>query len=240
MPPRRARRNQNEPQVADQQAQPPVAPPPPPVAPPPEFPLFSEGRTLQMLHSALTDVEAKKLAKRAQRRLNNLVLNVWNLCAAKKTGWQKHGGIDEPVKAKVLAFMGNELAPKVNPKLSAAWFSALRERTREKYVAQIVDLVVAACERAGTAGNRQSEVKWSEMQKALRASLGAEFLGLQPSSGMPGKNWWKWLAGFLPSLPKTLEAAGLAIAYPEPTDGSEGGAEKKGVEENSVLKLSWR
>eukprot|EP00392_Amoebophrya_sp_AT5.2_P002881 g2886.t1 len=159
-----AAQQQNGP-AANQQAQP---------VPQYGFPLFENARTMQVLHKSFADVEFKKVAKRAQRSVNSLAVNVWDLCLAKKTGLTQ--GIHSPVKTKILSFMGDEPPATVYADLSAARLLALSNRTQDEFVKCVAEFLTKKCEQYAVAGNKSCNVTFSEMR--------ADFIEKRPRAGI--------------------------------------------------------
>eukprot|EP00392_Amoebophrya_sp_AT5.2_P001624 g1626.t1 len=133
-----------------------------------------------MLVSAVSEAEAKKNggqirpieAKLTQRCVNTLVVNLWNLCAAKNTGYGKHGGMDEPVKAHILGFMGDEPPAKIHAGFSAARLGAMRENYEREIVTEIINFIAPQCDRIAKRGGRGVRVRYGVMLDAIRIKKG--------------------------------------------------------------------
>ncbi|CAD7971882.1 unnamed protein product [Amoebophrya sp. A120] len=203
-----------------------------PAAPPP-FPLLKPGRTLAELETKIRDIEFNRVPRVCRRKIVNLCLNMWNLCAAKNTGWAAHGGIDDPVKRKILEFVGDAAVDtQVTPKLSAARMRQLSADSNAKQARQICAAFAKICEEEAGLGNTHVDVVYGDAVINVQRRT--------PDDG----NLWEWLFDVTPTLKPLLEQAGFEVYILPRQLGSEYAnltdlEKKENDKKESKVQLSW-
>ncbi|CAD7971886.1 unnamed protein product [Amoebophrya sp. A120] len=198
-----------------------------PAPAPPPFPLFAPGRTLVELHKKVADIEYDRAPRRSRRKVANLCLNVWDLLAAKRTGYAERGGIPDPVKTCILEFVG-DAAPtvEINPQLTAHRMRGIRSQFNEKKAKEITDKILPICERQAAMGNKGGSIRFGDVVD-----------GLIPTDNLES-NWWGKIFRVNPLLKPALERAGFELrCVPIDEAGEDDKSKKQKLE--SLLRVNW-
>ncbi len=156
---------------------------------------------------------------------------MWNLCAAKNTGYAEHGGLDDPLKRIILSFVGDApLEGQTNPGFAAR---RMKEKTAAKHremAAKIIDNILPHCEKATEMGNSGASIKFED---------GVKDSGINSPTSEPDANYWEWLLDeFLPTLKEAIARAGFtATALSAKPDAEK--EEDKQWKEKGLLRVEW-
>ncbi|CAD7935036.1 unnamed protein product [Amoebophrya sp. A25] len=210
-----------------------------PVQPPP-FPLFQDGRSFHQLQSRITNLEIVKAEQTSRRKLNNLILNVWDMCGAKRTHRVATGGVPSDVKRNILEFMGDEKSSdfaNLNPKWNAKRMHTLALQEKRRRAEKIIDNLVRICEwSARESGNLSSYISWNDAIAGSDVQGPADFRTFESGD----KNVWEWTLDFyLPCLKSMISDAGFAFRVITSNPNAETEEDKR-CGRKAELMIEWK
>ncbi|CAD7935034.1 unnamed protein product [Amoebophrya sp. A25] len=204
------------------------------------FPLFKDGRSFNQLQCSVANLEMDRAEKTTRRKVNNLVLNVWDMCGAKRTQRAAIGGIPSDVKRNILEFMGDEKTANFanfNIKWNAKRLLAIAEQVKLGYAEKIVENLLKECEGAARrAGNTQVSVTWEK--GVAGTQVGGPISGMEDYDA--GKlNLWTWTFTFFGStLGALIGDAGFRYAILKSNPEAEKDEDKR-CGKKCILRIEW-